>query len=76
MAMMAYQRNDHSVNDASEIINTLFVEKLKLENSAAEAHVSCQIMMINWSLENDLGLNNHEQLFRDFKQQQLQKEKQ
>jgi hypothetical protein len=32
--------------------------------------------MINWSLENDLGLNNHEQLFSDFKLQQLQKENQ
>jgi hypothetical protein len=73
MATMAYRRKDQYGNDPSEIINSLFVEKLKLENSAAEAHISCQIMMINWSLENDLGLYNHEQLFRDFKQQQLQK---
>jgi hypothetical protein len=76
MATVAYQRSDQYGIDPSEIINNLFVEKLKLENSAAEAHISCQIMMINWSLENDLGLNNHEQLFSDFKLQQLQKEKQ
>lgn len=72
MATLAYQGRDLFMNDPAKIINHLFTEKMNLENAASEAHISCQIMMINWSLENDLGLADHEQLFKDFKRSELQ----
>lgn len=58
---------DNYITDPCEVMNSLFDAKMELENSPEESHVCCQILMINWTLENDLGLTDHEQLFKDFK---------
>lgn len=66
---MAYVKsNGNSIVETRKMMNSLFEAKLNLENSAEESHISCQIMMINWRLENELDIADHEQLFKDYKQ--------
>lgn len=58
---------ENYITDPCELMNTLFGAKLNLQNSPDDSHVCCQILKINWSLENELGLLDHEQLFKNYK---------